>query len=378
MQDDTIFALDDRARLAWLRLSRSENVGPIGFRQLVAHFGTAEAALERLPELAWRRGRGRRITVCPADEARRELDAIAARGARLVARCEPSYPEALRAIEDAPPVLTLRGAADPNTRPSVGIVGSRNASANGVRMARQLSEALSGAGYLVVSGLARGIDRAAHEGALTGGTTAVCAGGIDVVYPPEHKDLHGAIAERGLLVSEQPCGTRPQARHFPRRNRLISGLSLGVIVVEAAPRSGSLITARMALEQGRELMAVPGAPLDPRARGCNGLIKQGALLVECADDVIAALSPMVGRSSIAEEATEPPGPPPRAQEPAPACAPPRPLEQLLGPSPVAVDELVRQSGLTPQLVTMTLVELELAGRLTRHAGNRVSLLAAPP
>ena len=384
MHEDSVFPLDDQERLAWLRLIRSENVGPIVFRQLLAHFGAASIALEQLPDLARRGGRGRKIRIAPEPETVRELDAIHAGGGRLVALCEPGYPRSLREIEDPPPVLTLLGQAEPDARPAVAIVGSRNASANGIRMAKRLAAALSDSGFLVISGLARGIDGAAHQAALAGGTVAVCAGGADVVYPPEHKGLHQSIVEAGLIVSEQPWGTTPKARHFPRRNRLISGLSLGVVVVEAAPRSGSLITARMALEQGREVMAVPGAPLDPRARGCNGLIRQGALLVESAEDIIAALNPMVGGQ---------PAPGPK-ERPAPAPLPPqasaapretgseegarRQLEQLLGASPVAVDELIRQSGIPAQQLNLILVELELAGRLERHPGNRVSLLMQPP
>ncbi len=360
-----------------MRLIRSENVGPIGFRQLLAHFGTAGAALEHLQDLAWRGGGGRKIRICPSADAIREIEAVEDRGARLAALSEPAYPALLREIEDAPPVLTLLGPTDPNARPTVAIVGSRNASANGVHMAKKLASALSQAGYLVVSGLARGIDRAAHEGALPGGTAAVYAGGVDVVYPPEHQDLHQAIAGQGLVVSEQPCGTRPKARHFPRRNRLISGLTLGVVVVEAAPRSGSLITARMALEQGREVMAVPGAPLDPRARGCNGLIKQGALLVESAEDVITALNPMIERpsGSAGVDHSAPAALP--VQEADTGDIPRQQIERLLSSSPVAIDELIRQSGVPPQYLNLVLIELELAGRLERHPGNRVSLRAEP-
>lgn len=377
MQNDRARPLDDQERLCWLRLIRSENVGPIGFRQLLDHFGTASGALQHLQDLARRGGGGRKIRVCPSADATRELEAVEARGARLVALSEPAYPALLREIEDAPPVLTLFGPADPNERPAVAIVGSRNASANGVHMAKRLASALSQAGYLVVSGLARGIDRAAHEGALSGGTVAVCAGGVDVAYPPEHQDLHQAIAGQGLVVSEQPCGIKPQARHFPRRNRLISGLTLGVVVVEAAPRSGSLITARMALEQGREVLAVPGAPLDPRARGCNGLIKQGALLVESAEDVIAALAPMIEKppGSGDQDRSDPIAP--SVKDADPKDFPRQQIERLLSSSPVAVDELIRQSGVPPQYLNLVLVELELAGRLQRHSGNRVSLRAEP-
>ncbi|HSR73046.1 MAG TPA: DNA-processing protein DprA [Kiloniellales bacterium] len=375
MQTDGSRALSRAERLDWLRLSRSENVGPITFRQLLARYGSAGEALAALPELARRGGRTRPIRICDRAEAEAELEALDKLDARLIALCEPEYPTALAALEDAPPLIACLGHVHLLERPAVGVVGARNASANGRRLARQMAAELAAAGLLVVSGLARGIDAAAHEGALENGTAAVVAGGFDVVYPEENAELQEQIARQGAILSEMPAGTVPQARHFPRRNRLISGMSRGVVVVEAAPRSGSLITARFALDQGREVFAVPGSPLDPRARGCNNLIRQGALLVESAADVLEALESTPSR--------------PTAEPKAPeflAGAAPEPdraevervldrVKGLLGPDPVPVDELIRQCQVSPALVQTALLELELAGRAERHPGNRVALIA---
>jgi len=366
---------DSAEHLACLRLIRSENVGPVNYRQLLTRFGTARAALEALPDLVRRGGRRRPIKICPADDAERELDAVRRAGATTLALGEPDYPEPLAAIEDAPPVVTLLGRRDLLATSAVAMVGARNASANGRRLATRLASDLGDAGLTVVSGLARGIDTAAHQGALASGTVAALAGGVDVVYPPENQGLYDSIRDQGLLISEMPLGTVPQARHFPRRNRLISGLSLGVVVVEAAPRSGSLITTRLALEQGREVFAVPGSPLDPRARGCNNLLRQGALLTEEAEDVLRGLDAM--RDSLvpplrAEESGDETAAPPAESELDSA----RPqVEALLGIAPVTVDELIRQCQLSPAVVQMVLLELELAGRAERHPGSRIALIA---
>ncbi len=369
-------SLDDAERLAWLRLSRSENVGPVTFRRLLARFGDAARTLEALPDLA-RRGGGRRpIRVYPMDAAERELAALGAIGGRLLAVVEPDYPPALAALDHAPPVILALGRTELLRRKAVAVVGARNASANGRRLARDLAGGLGEAGFLVASGLARGIDTAAHQGALETGTAAVVAGGLDVVYPPENQGLHAEIAARGMLVSEMPPGTVPQARHFPRRNRLISGMSLGVLVVEAAPRSGSLITARLALDQGREVFAVPGSPLDPRARGCNDLLRQGAGLVETADDVVQALSGMIEPLPLPPQPLDPMAEPQPAVPEIEVADGRATVEELLGPAPVAVDELVRQCHLSPAVVNMVLLELELAGRAERHPGNRFSSTAA--
>ena len=366
--------LSDSERLDALRLARTENVGPVTFRRLVGRFGTAAAALEALPDLARRGGRTRPFRTFPHAAAGRELAALDGLGARLLVLGEPDYPRALAALDDAPPVLAVRGDPALLDRRGVAIVGARNASANGRRLAGELARDLGSAGLAVISGLARGIDAAAHKGALEGGTVAVVAGGVDVVYPPEHADLQDEIAGRGALVAELPPGTVPQARHFPRRNRLVSGLALGTVVVEAALRSGSLITARFAAEQGREVFAVPGSPLDPRCRGTNNLIREGATLVESAADVLEVLDGMIrvavggGESfTLAEEA------PAMNGDDVIGAARSEVLTQL-GPAPTAIDELVRQTGVPAGLLRMVLLELELAGRLERHAGDRVALL----
>ena len=361
----------DAEQIARLRLIRSENVGPRTFHQLLARFGTAEDALAALPALARQGGRRGRIGICSAEDAEAELAAAAALDARVLHTGQADYPALLAALDDPPPVLHVLGGLTGFSRPTIAIVGARNASAAGIRFARRLASELGEAGLFVVSGLARGIDTAAHFGALANGTAAVFAGGLDSVYPPENRDLAAEIVERGgALLSEMPPGTEPQARHFPRRNRLIAGLSLGVVVVEAALRSGSLITARLALEQGREVLAVPGFPTDPRHGGTNRLLREGAGFVESSHDILEALAPMLA------------GPPTRRQ--------PQPfvnqdvtevdldherltVQRLLGPTPTEIDELIRQGKLTPATVMTILLELELAGRLDRLAGNRVAL-----
>ncbi len=371
-------ALSAKDRLDWLRLIRTENVGPVTFRHLVARFGTAGAALEALPELSRRGGRARPLKPASKAEAERELAALERLGTRLVAVGEADYPPALAPVDDAPPLLAVRGYAHLLQRPMVGMVGARNASINGRRLAQRLAGEVAAAGFLVVSGLARGIDSAAHEGALAGGTAAVMAGGIDVVYPPENTDLYARIIEAGVAVSETPPGTQPQARHFPRRNRLISGLALGVVVVEAAPRSGSLITARLAGEQGREVFAVPGSPLDPRAQGCNQLIRGGATLVQSADDILEGLRAMTTKPLADRQGTL------FATLPAEPVSVPTPVDvpeevraailEWLSPTPTPVDELLRECQFSAAVIWTVLLELELAGRVERQPGNRVSLI----
>jgi DNA processing protein len=367
--------LSPTERLDWLRLIRTENVGPVTFRHLLTRFGSAVSALAALPDLAHRGGRAQPLKVYPRSAAEREAAELARINGRLIAFIEPDYPSPLAALDDAPPVIAVLGQAQVLTRPAVAIVGARNASANGRHFAGKLAQEIGAGGYTIASGLARGIDAAAHQAALPTGTVAVVAGGIDVIYPPENEALYHAIAERGAVVAEMPLGTVPQARHFPRRNRLISGLSLGVVVVEAALRSGSLITARFALEQGREVFAVPGSPLDPRSAGANGLIREGATLIENGSDVLSALRaskpPLSSRDEL--QFAPPPGSDPAEREVAAA----RPvLLDLLSLEPVVVDELLRACPFSPAAVQTVLLELELAGRLARHPGNRVSLLAA--
>ena len=363
--------LPDEQRLDWLRLIRSDNVGPRTFRALLNHCGSARAALAALPHLARRGGATRAARVCSREDAERELGAAKALGVTFIAIGEPDYPQRLQMIDDAPPLFAVRGNTAALSLPMVGIVGARNASAAGMRFAERLARDLGAAGFAVVSGLARGIDGAAHRASLGTGTIAALAGGHDQIYPPEHGSLAEAIVTEGARVSEMPMGWEPRARDFPRRNRLISGLAAGVVIVEAAKRSGSLITARMALEQGREVFAVPGSPLDPRTEGSNDLIKQGATLVTEAADVVAVLRPILGQP-IEVSAEEPetssvlgaePGTDERTR-----------IMELLGPTPVSIDDLVRLSGCSPALVRVVLLELELAGRLERHGGALVSLL----
>ncbi|MEE9140992.1 MAG: DNA-processing protein DprA [Alphaproteobacteria bacterium] len=363
-------------RLDWLRLTRSENVGPVTFFGLLERFGSAGAALAALPELARRGGRSRPIGICAKAAAEREVEEVERIGARLIALCEAEYPELLAAIYDPPPVIAVRGHPHLLQRPVVAIVGARNASASGRRFARAIAGELGRAELVIASGLARGIDGAAHEGALQTGTVAVCAGGVDVAYPPENSGLYDRIVAEGAALAEERLGTVPQARHFPRRNRMISGLSLGVLVVEAAPRSGSLITARLALEQGREVFAVPGSPLDPRCRGTNDLIRRGAMLTESAADVLEALQGLL-RPPVAERRRPAfaAGPAPALDDEDVAAARPEIIE-MLGPTPVTVDEIIRQCQLSPAIVSTVLLELELAGRLDRHPGNKVSLGAS--
>ncbi len=357
--------------VARLRLIRSENVGPVTYRQLLARFGGAEAALRALPDLA-RRGGGAAPRLATLAEAEAELDRLVAIGATMLFVGTSSYPALLAAIETAPPVLAAHGDVALLDRPAVAIVGARNASAAGVRFARTMATELAAADLVVVSGLARGIDAAAHQGAMEGGTIAVVAGGVDVVYPPENKALMAEVVARGLVLAEQKPGVEPQARHFPRRNRIIAGLCAGTLVVEGAPKSGSLITARLAAEAGREVMAIPGSPLDPRAQGCNLLIREGATLVQTAADVLEALSafgggPQLGLRFMAADASAAfdvaleAGDAERAE-----------VLRLLSPTPVAVDEIVRLSGLGAPVVAAVLLDLELGGGLSRHAGGRVA------
>ena len=345
---------------------------------MLRRFGSARAALDALPLLARRGERAKTITAVTRVDAEAELAELHRAGARLVCWGEPGYPGALAAIEDAPPILTVLGEAQLLQQPMIAVVGARNASANGRRFARDLAAELGRSGLVVISGLARGIDGAAHLGGLETGSIAVVAGGADVVYPPENRGLYDALVRQGAVVAELPLGTEPQARHFPRRNRIISGMALGVVVVEAAARSGSLITARLALEQGREVFAVPGSPLDPRARGCNDLLRHGATLTENAADVLSQLGPQL-RGAEPLRPNRPVAMPVALQLPSQSTAHPVSEEAgqelilgRLGPTPVAVDELVRQCQMSAAAVATLLLELGLAGRVERHPGNLVS------
>ena len=362
-------ALSQDEAFARIRLLRSPHIGPIGYAQLLARFGDAVCALEALPDLA-RKG-GRDYRPAPAERIEREVEAIRRAGALYLFHDQPAYPRLLAELESAPPILIVRGDATLAEKPCVAVVGARNASAAAVKLARDFASALSEAGFVIVSGLARGIDGAAHEGSLPT-TIGVIASGIDVAYPPQHAALQEKIANDGLLIAEQPPGTEPRGSHFPSRNRIIAGLASGTLVVEAAVKSGSLITARLAAESGREVMAIPGSPLEPRSHGCNQLIREGAVLVQEPAEVIELLSNFDGapRSTFRE--------PSGAFDYAPedlAEAEPADIASLLATAPVAVDELIRQSGAPAAAVQLALLELEIAGRLERHAGGRVSLCA---
>ena len=399
--------LSDRQRLDWLRLIRSESIGPRSFRSLMNRFGGAAAALDALPDLV--RQAGRSIRICPAAEAERECEGLHRLGGRFIALGEAEYPVPLQAIDSAPPLLAVLGRAEILQRPGVALVGSRNASAAGMKFTGRLARELGEADFTVVSGLARGIDTAAHEASLETGTVAVLAGGLDEIYPPQNIPLARRIIERGALISEMPLGWVARARDFPRRNRLVSGLSLGTVVVEAARRSGSLITARFANEQGRLVFAVPGSPLDPRAEGGNHLIREGATLCAESAHVIEALQPLrqqepdlsppprLMREVVGAPAAEAmwdeldlpeitPAPGYVRQEdsfgpglalplrPAAAADPGRLVLDLLGPTPIPLDDLVRASGLAAGEVGHVLVELELSGAIRRHPGGTLSRL----
>ena len=409
MSDGAPNRLTEPQLVDWLRLIRSENIGPRTFRQLINRFGGAAEALEALPSLAARSLRGREIRIATLDEVLREIERSQALGVRFVATGDPDYPPLLREIADAPPVVALRGVVEIARRESVAIVGSRNASAAGLAFTDRLARGLARENYVVASGLARGIDAIAHRATLETGAIAVLAGGHARPYPSEHAALVQELAERGLIISEMPLDWEPRGRDFPRRNRIISGVSRATVVVEAARRSGSLITARFANEQGRDVFAVPGSPLDPRAEGTNDLIRQGATLCTRPEDVVAVLAAGSGaprRSDLfdaerddrgeplfdeldffpAQEgfafeeraAASAPAPPSAPEAVAPAPVEPRDASEvvtaLLGPAPIAVDELIRVAGLSAREVHQVLTELDLAGRLERHGASAVSLV----
>jgi DNA processing protein len=355
-------------QIARLRLIRSDNIGPVTYFQLLARFGSAHAALSAIPDLA-ARGGGRAPRLVSRASVEREIERVAELGARYLFLGQGLYPPLLAELETAPPALIVKGHQVLLDKPAIAMVGARNASAAACRFARQLAQGIGDTGTIIVSGLARGIDTAAHDGALETGTVAVIAGGIDIFYPPENEPRQRAIAERGLVVTEQPPGTEPRARHFPYRNRIVAGLTQGTVVIEAAPNSGSLITARYAAEFGREVMAVPGSPLDPRAQGCNQLIREGATLIQNADDVLEAIRPLHLRP-FRQPDRDYTGP----DQSADANERERTtIVDLLSPTAVAVDEIIRQASLPPAVVQTVLLELELAGKLERHAGGRVSL-----
>ncbi|WP_338245363.1 DNA-processing protein DprA [Aurantiacibacter hainanensis] len=352
---------------ARIRLLRSANIGPVSYAQLLSRFGTAQEAVEALPDLA-ARGAKRNYEPAPREKIEREVQAARRAGARYLFHDQPDYPANLAALDGAPPIVTMRGDLSLAGKPCVSMVGARNASAAAVKLARDFARELAAAGFVVVSGLAKGIDGASHEGAFPH-TIGVIASGIDIAYPPQHARLQEQIANEALLIAEEPPGTEPRGQQFPKRNRIIAGLGLGTLVVEAAPKSGSLITARLAGEAGREVMAIPGHPADSRSHGCNQLIREGAVLVQEPADVVELLSGFDGqpRSTVREVGPDFTFADTDEEMPADDIA------AMLSSAPVAVDELVRQSGTTPGAVQMALLELEIAGRLERHAGGRVSL-----
>lgn len=366
-------ALDDAEKLAWLRLFRTENVGPITFYQLIENFGTAQKAIEALPTLARRGGRLKNASVYDAGNAIAELEALKKLGGRMIFAAEEIYPLSLSAIDDAPPVLSVLGNAKLLNLPSIGIVGARNASLNGRKFAEKISRELGEAGQIVVSGLARGIDTAAHTGALPFGTVACVAGGADVIYPPENAKLYDQIKFEGCIVAESPLGMEPMAKHFPKRNRIISGLSSGVVIVEATLKSGSLITARLAAEQGRDVYAIPGHPFDPRASGPNKLIQDGATLVQTTDDILRGISEYSAvRQTLAEDTQSLWQPDDLSENDAESIR--DIILQNMSSTPVTVDELVRNCHLTIPAVQMVLLEMELAGRIQRLPANRIALI----
>lgn len=368
----------------WLQLIRSRRIGPVTFHRVVAEQGGVEAALKAMPEIARAAG-VEGYEVCPIGVIRHEMAQGRAAKARLLLHGGPGYPAALAEIPDAPPILWAQGEISLLDRRMVALVGARNASSLGLRMARKLAEQLGAAGQVVVSGLARGVDAESHQAALATGTVAVQAGGVDWIYPSENADLAARILEQGCRLSEQPMGMEPQTRHFPLRNRIISGLSRAVVVVEAAARSGSLITAETALEQGREVFAVPGHPFDARAEGCNRLIRDGATLVRHAQDIFDVLQ--IEKPARAAKPTPEVAPPvvaPEAKpEPLPGPVPPRrPLLDIakihslilarLGPSPMAEDQLIRDLAMPPARLTPELLNLELEGKIERQSGGLIA------
>lgn len=367
---------DTAEKLAWLRLIRAENVGPVSFYRLVEAYGSAAKAIEKIPALAARGGRSKPLIIPSAAVVEKEYEGLRKIGGDIVTAAEEHYPLALSALDDAPPVLSYIGDPRLLNKSCIAMVGARNASLNGKKFAEKLARDLGKAGQVVVSGLARGIDTAAHTGALDTGTIAVVAGGIDIVYPPENQKLYEAIRERGLIVAESPLAQQPFAQSFPRRNRIVSGLSAGVVVVEATMRSGSLITARLAGEQGRDVFAVPGHPLDPRAEGPNHLIREGAQLVRSADDILEHMLSFNRTKGFSDSAANDFIVPPLHTDDDPQMFDEArdAVLSVLSTTPVAIDDLIREGGLTVALAQTVLLELELAGRVQRLPGNRVALL----
>jgi len=376
MADNDIIELSDNERLDWLRLIRTQNIGPKTFEQLVSRYGSVKDAIKIIPELSLRGGKDKATVVFSKKAAEKEVESLNKLGGRIVAKCEKDYPELLKYISDAPPVISIIGNADLFSKKSVSIVGARNASINGKKLTQKIAKELGQEGIIVTSGLARGIDTAAHIGAIETGTIAVVAGGIDVVYPKENIELYKKISETSVIIAECPLGTTPRPENFPRRNRIVSGVSTATLIVEAAKRSGSLNTARHANEQGRDVMAIPGSPVDPRAEGPNLLIKNGACLVTSAEDimeVISSQSENILRLSESESKTFT------------SAKITNSLEEdidnfrskigdILNYDPISIDDIIIETQANINIVLTVVLELEIAGRLQRHAGNKVSLL----
>jgi len=374
---DRLRNVDDQERINWIRLIRSENVGPVSFHNLLEVHGNVENALDALPSMSLRGGRTKPVKVASVSQCEKELDVTRQMGGTIITACEPEFPILLKQLRDFPPIITVYGNDQILNHHSVAIVGSRNASANGCRFSEKLAHDIGQHHLMVISGLARGVDTAAHRGALKSGTIAVMAGGLNHIYPPENKELFRSIGENGAVITEMPYDAVPKAQNFPRRNRIISGMSLGVVVVEANFRSGSLITSRMALEQSREVFAVPGFPLDPRSVGTNDLIKQGAHLVSSASDVVDVIKPLCHSpqnylNDSANQDYHVPKVKPLSE---------KKLNEVrslvvakIGASPTAVNDIVSQTGLAPNIILTILLEMELAGKLDRHPGNKVSVV----
>ena len=366
--------LSEEEKISWLRLIRTQNVGPITFYELLRRFGTASQALEEIPHLAQRGGARQKLVPYSRNHALKEMDSIQAYGARLIYENEPSFPQILKHLPDCPPLLTIKGALQDFNHQTIGIVGARNASLNGKKFAEKTARELGIHHFTIASGLARGIDTHAHRGSLKTGTIAVVAGGIDVVYPQENKALYEKILQKGAIVAESPFGVDPQSTFFPKRNRLISGLSMGVVVVEAAYKSGSLLTAKFALDQNRHVFAVPGSPFDPRCQGTNDLIRQGATLIQKTSEIVEDILPLLDKN-VSQEPSEPYG------EEQLAIPEGQPYEKIredlltnLSYTPTRIDELIRHCQASPSEVLHILLELELAGRLERHPGNKVAFI----
>jgi len=375
------FHLTDEQKISWLQLYRSQNVGPVTFRDLISHFGSANTAIEAIPELAAKGGAAQKIEICDRDKAEREYYAVQQMNAKFIALGEPDFPELLRINDHSPPLICIKGNAEILSKQIISIVGSRNASIAGLKLAERFAKELGDADYICASGLARGIDTQVHKASMKTGTIAVFAGGLDTIFPEENTHLAKNIVENhGVLLSEMPIGWKPRSQDFPRRNRIVAGLAQAVLVVEAAKRSGSLITARLATELGRNVLAIPGSPLDPRSEGTNDLIRQGATLVTSTDEILEAMRPLVRDQQqlifdMSEGADELLSFHHSSSDTATIDDDIRStILAALSANPVDIDDIIRFCDTSPAIVHLTLLELSLAGRIEHHFSNRVSLI----